>query len=87
MAIDGTSEGFGVPILVVVHEGLHAGEMSTCFDSCKPHVTELERIEHICLLKLESGNFVPQLDGSFVEVVISFDVGTSVSAAPAHFQL
>ena len=44
--------------------------------SCKPRVTEPQRVEHICLLKLETGDLVSQLDSGFIKVVVPFDVGT-----------
>ena len=75
MAIDGTREGLRVSVLVSMRKSLQSCEMLTCFGSCKPHVTEPHQIEHICLLELEAGDLVSQLDCCLVEVVVVFDVG------------
>ena len=72
--VDGTCEWFGVPILVPVCQGLESCEASTSFGSCKLRVTELQQIECICLLKLETRDLVSEFDGGLVEVVITFDV-------------
>ena len=74
--IDGMYEWFGVPILMPMCESLESHEMSTCFSSCKPRVTEPQRIEHICLLKLEARDFVSEFGGGLVEVVVALDVCT-----------
>ena len=73
--VDGACEWFGVPILMPMCESLESCETSTCFGSCKPRVTEPQRIECICLLKLEARDLVSEFDGGLVEVVIAFDVG------------
>ena len=73
--VDGMCEWLGVPILMPMCESLESCETSTCFGSCKPRVTELQRIERICLLKLEARDLISQFDGDLVEVVIPFDVG------------
>ena len=57
-------------------EHLESCETLTCFGLCKPHVTEPQRIERICLLKLELGNLVSQLNGDLVEVMVALDVCT-----------
>ena len=74
--VDGPSERLGVSILMPMSESLESRETSTCFGSCKPRVTEPERIERICLLKLEARDLVTEFDSDLVEVVVSFDVGT-----------
>ena len=73
-AIDGTCEGLGVSVLVSMRESLESRQTSTCFGSCKPRVTEPQRIERIGLLKLEVGDLVSQLDSSFIEVMVALDV-------------
>ena len=75
-AVHGAREGFGVPVLVSMCESLESCETSTHFGLCKPRVTEPQRIERIGLLKLEAGNLVSQLNSSFVEVVVMFNVCT-----------
>ena len=72
--VDGTRKGLGVPILVSMCESLKSRETSTCFGSCKPRVTEPQRIERICLLKLESSDLISELNGGLIEVMIAFDV-------------
>ena len=62
--------------MMPMSESLESRETSTCFGSCKSRVTEPERIEHICLLKLEARDLVAEFDSGFVEVVVSLDVGT-----------
>ena len=73
-AIDGASERFGVSVLMPMRQSLESCETSTCFGSCEPRVTEPQRIERICLLKLEARDLVSEFDGGFVEVVIALDV-------------
>ena len=75
-AIDGTRERFWVSILMPMRESLKSCETSTCFGSCKPRVTEPQRIERICLLKLEARDLVSEFDGSLIELVVALDVGT-----------
>ena len=75
-AIDGACERFGIPVLVSMRKSLKSCETSTCFGSCKPRVTEPQRIERICLLKLEAHDPVSKFDGSLVEVVVALDVCT-----------
>ena len=72
--IDGTSERFGVSVLMPMCKSLKSCETSTCFGSCKPRVTEPQRVECICLLKLEARDLVSELDSGLVEVVITLDV-------------
>ena len=72
--VDGARERLGIPILMPMCKSLKSCETSTCFGSCKPRVTEPQRIERICLLKLETRDLVSELDGSLVEVVVAFDV-------------
>ena len=72
--VDGTCEWFRVSILMPMCESLESRETSTCFGSCKSRVTEPQRIECICLLKLEARDLVSKFDGGLVEVVVAFDV-------------
>ena len=74
--VDGTRERLGVSVLMPRCKSLKSCETSTCFGSCKPRVTEPQRIERICLLKLEARDLVSESDGGFIEVVITLDVGT-----------
>ena len=74
-AVHGARERFGVPILMPMCESLESCETSTSLGSCEPRVTEPQRVKRICLLKLESGDLVPQVDGDLVEVVVAFDIG------------
>ena len=74
-AVDGTRERLGVSILMPRCQSLESCETSTSFGSCKPRVTEPERIERICLLKLEACDLVSNLDGDLVEVVVALDIG------------
>ena len=60
--------------MMPMSESLESRETSTCFGSCKSRVTEPERIERICLLKLEARDLVSEFDGGLVEVVVTFDV-------------
>ena len=73
-AVYGTCEWFGVSVLMPMGESLESCETSTSFGSCEPRVTEPQRIECICLLKLESSDLVPKFDSGLVEDVISLDV-------------
>ena len=75
-AVDGTREWLGVSILMPMCQSLESCETSTSFGSCKPRVTEPQRIERICLLKLEARDLVSEFDGGLIEVVIAFDVCT-----------
>ena len=72
--VNGTCEWFGVSILMPMCKSLESCETSTCLGSCKPRVTEPQRIERICLLKLEARDLVSEFDSSLVEVVIAFNV-------------
>ena len=72
--VDGASEWLGVSLLMPVCESLESCETSTCFGSCEPRMTEPQRIERICLLKLEARDLISELDGSLVEVVVALDV-------------
>ena len=72
--IDGACEWLGFPVLMPMCKSLESCETLTCFGSCKPCVTELQRIEHICLLKLEARDLVSELNGGLVEVMIALDV-------------
>ena len=74
--VDGMHEWFWVSVLVSMRESLESCETSTCLSSCKPRVTEPQRIERICLLELEASNLVSKLDGSFVKIVVALDVST-----------
>ena len=62
--------------MVPMSEGLEPRETSTCFGACKSRMTEPERVERICLLKLEARDLIAEFDGGLVEVVVPFDVGT-----------
>ena len=73
-AVHGAHERFGIAILMPMCKSLESRETSTSFSSCKPRVTEPQRVERICLLKLEVGDLVSQLDGDLVEIVIPLDV-------------
>ena len=73
-AIDGASEQFGVSVLMPMRQSLESCETSTCFGSCKLRVTEPQRIECICLLKLEARDLVSEFNGGLVEVVVALDV-------------
>ena len=72
--VDGTREWLGVPILMPMCQSLESCETSTCFSSCKSRMTEPQRIERICLLKLEARDLVSKFDSGLVEVVIALDV-------------
>ena len=72
--VDGTCEWFGVSILMPMCQSLESCETSTCFGSCKPRVAEPQRIERICLLKLEACDLVSEFDSGLAEVVVAFDV-------------
>ena len=72
--VDGASNRLGVSVLMPMSESLESRETSTCFGSCKSRVTEPQRVERICLLKLEACDFVPKFDGGLVEVVVAFDI-------------
>ena len=72
--VDGAREWLGVSVLMPMCESLKSCETSTSFGPCKPRVTEPQRIECICLLKLEARDLVCEFDGNLVEVVIAFDV-------------
>ena len=74
--VDGTRERFGVSVLMPMCKGLKSCETSTCFGSCKARVTEPQRVERVCLLKLEARDLVSESDGDFVEVMVAFDVGS-----------
>ena len=74
--VDGTHKGFWVSVLVSMCESLESRETSTCFSLCKPRVTEPQQIERICLLKLEAGDLISELDSGFIKVVVAFDVST-----------
>ena len=75
VTVDGTGEWFRIPLLMTVGEGLQAGEMSTCFGSCKPRVTEVQRVKRVRLLELEVGDFISQSGGIFIKFVVTFNVG------------
>ena len=55
-------------------KSLESCETSTRFGSCKPRVTEPQRVERICLLKLEARDLVSEFNGGLVEVVVALDV-------------
>ena len=74
--VDGTREWLGVPVLMPMCKSLESCETSTCLGSCKPRVTEPQRVERICLLKLEARDLISELYGGLIEVMIAFDVCT-----------
>ena len=74
-AVHGTRERLGISILMPMCKSLESCETSTRFGSCKSRVTEPQRVERICLLKLESSDLIPQVDGDLVKVVVALDVG------------
>ena len=73
--VNGAREWLGLSVLVPMRQSLESCETSTCFGSCKSRMTEPQRIERICLLKLEARDLVSKLDGSLVEVVVALDIG------------